>query len=146
LALPCGFEVVVPLDRDSAPWLLQLEAAPARLVVRQPSYERLTEAAERDVDLPEFFARFRHVVPVEGVPACVLGRPERVRPEAVDGAMLAPEGRLEIFRYTRRFLREHYRTKSLRCRSCTHEPACRGVHINYARAHGYASLKPVETI
>src|SRR5581483_719816 len=137
-----AFEVVVDLTRETAEWLLGLAAVPARLALRQPTYERLTEAAERDVELRDFFARFRHSVPVEGVPACVTGRAPRPRPRTLDTAMLTEGGRVEIFRYTKRYIVEHYTTKSLRCKTCVHDSACAGMHVNYVRAHGYAFMQP----
>lgn len=143
LAVDAGFEVEVLLSRDTGPWLEALSEAPARLVLRQPTYERLTEASERDLDLPAFFARFRHEVPVEGVPECILGRTPRVVPRTLDASMMRPDGKLEIFRYTRRYILESYRSKSLRCRSCVHDAACGGLHINQVRAHGYAWMRPV---
>ena len=143
-----GFEVEVLLNDATAPWLLGLSSLPRRLALRQPTYERLTEASERDVDLPSFFARFAELggaeeVPVEGIPACIMGRTPRVPPETLDTAMMRPDGRLEIFRYARRYILEGYRSKSLRCRACTHDASCAGLHINQVRAHGYRWLSPV---
>lgn len=143
LALDEGFEVSVALRRDTAPWLLSLDAVSPRLALHQPTYERLTEAAERDVDPHDFFARFAHAVPVEGVPACVTGRAPRTRARTLDTSMMRPDGALEIFRYARRYILEHYRSKSLRCKSCVHEPTCDGMHINQVRAHGYSLMRPV---
>jgi MoaA/NifB/PqqE/SkfB family radical SAM enzyme len=143
LALDATFEVVLDLVRSNEAWLLSLEQAPARLALRQPTYERLTEAAEHDLDLRAFFARFRHEVPVEGVPACILGRAPRERPPVLDTAMMSKDGRVEIFRYARRYLMEHYKTKSLRCRGCAHDATCEGMHVNFVRAHGYAVMEPV---
>lgn len=137
------YEVVLDLTRENEPWLLSLSTAPSRLVLRQPTYERLTESAEHDLDLRAFFEKFRHPVPVEGVPACLSGRPPRERPRTVDTAMMSAEGRVEIFRYTRRYLLEHYRTKSLRCGECAHDAACDGLHVNFVRAHGYRVMEPV---
>jgi hypothetical protein len=57
--------------------------------------------------------------------------------------MMTPEGRIEIFRYTKRYILEHYRAKSLRCKPCVHFAACEGMHINYIRAHGYSLMQPV---
>jgi hypothetical protein len=144
LALPREFEVVVLLDRDTAAWLRTLESPPARLVLRQPTHERLTESAERDVDLREFFQAFPHPVPIEGVPACVSGRAPRARPRTLDAAMLTPEARLEIFRYTRRYLLTGYLTKSLRCKGCAENARCEGLHINHVRAHGYGVMQPLD--
>ncbi|MEO5728402.1 MAG: radical SAM protein, partial [Byssovorax sp.] len=86
---------------------------------------------------------FSHEVPVEDVPECILGRAPRERPAVLDTAMLSKDGRVEIFRYARRYLREHYKTKSLRCRSCARDATCDGMHVNFVRAHGYAVMQPV---
>lgn len=144
LAVDGAFEVVVPLSRATEAWLLALSEAPARLVLRMPSWEKATESSENDVDLGSFFGRFRLDVPVEEVPACVSGRLPRVRPPVLDSAAMSPDGRLEVFRYTRRYILDLYRTKSLRCRECRHDPACTGLPINYVRARGYGVLKPVK--
>ncbi|MBI2392286.1 MAG: radical SAM protein [Deltaproteobacteria bacterium] len=138
-----GFEVALDLIRANEAWLLSLQSAPSRLVLRQPSYERLTEAAEHDLDLRPFFEKLVKDIPVEGVPACISGRPPRARPRTLDTAMMSVDGRVEIFRFARRYLREHYRTKSLRCGECAHDAQCDGLHINFVRAHGYAVMEPV---
>ncbi|MCY1058267.1 radical SAM protein, partial [Nannocystis sp. SCPEA4] len=143
LAAGLDLDVVLLLSRAAEPWLLALAQAPARLVLRQPARERLTESAALDLDLPAFFAAFRHPVPVEGVPACVLGRPPRARPPVFDAAQLGPDGGLEIFRYARRFIDDGFRVKSLRCKTCSYDHGCKGMHINYVRAHGFAAMRPV---
>jgi hypothetical protein len=143
LDAPGDFEVAVALTRETAPWLLALTEAPARLALFQPTYERLTENAQHDVDLRDFFARFPHAVPVEAVPACVLGRAPRAQARTLDTAMLLPDGRPEIFRYAKRYILEHYRSKSLRCKGCEHYAGCDGMHINHVRAHGYSLMQPV---
>jgi hypothetical protein len=150
LAIDGAFEVCVDLTRETAAWIETLEAAPHRLALRQPSYDRLSEAAERDVDLRSFFERLERFqrpglgsVPVEGVPACILGRAPRVRPETLDTTMRNVGGRLEIFRYTRRYIRERYQTKSLRCSGCSETSRCDGMHVNFVRAHGYAVMQPL---
>lgn len=143
LAIDGRFEVTVLLTKETAAWLSSLRDAPSRLALRQPSYERLTEAAAHDVDLHDFFASFTHAVPVENVPPCVLGRAPRAPRAVLDTAMMTPDARLEIFRYTRRYLLEGYRTKSLRCAECAYVEGCAGMHINHVRAHGYAVMRPV---
>jgi MoaA/NifB/PqqE/SkfB family radical SAM enzyme len=141
LAIDAGFEVTVDLTKETSAWLLSLAAVPARLALRQPNYERLTEASANDVDLRAFFAKFaHHAVPVDNVPACILGRAPREARRVLDTTMMTPEGRLEIFRYTRRYILEGYRTKSLRCTECKHFDGCTGMHINYVRAHGYGVM------
>ncbi|MEZ4450558.1 MAG: radical SAM protein [Nannocystaceae bacterium] len=143
LAVAGDFEVVLDLTRRSADWIRAWTAAPPRLVLRQPTHERLTESAADDVDLRRFFGEWQVPVPVEGVPACVLGRPPRARPEHLDTAMMTPDGRVEIFRYTRRYIADRFMTKSLRCRACVYNEGCRGLHITHVRAHGYAIMQPV---
>ena len=140
------FEVVLPLSRATSSWLLALTVAPPRLRLRQPTHERLSGSAAEDVDLPAFFAAFRLSVPVEDVPACILGHLPRARPTILDGAMLTGEGRIEIFRYARRYVLDRFYTKSLRCKTCMYDTACRGLHINHVRAHGYAMMKPVKPV
>lgn len=146
-----SFEVVVDLTKETAPWLLSLAAVPPRLALRQPTYERLTEARANDVDLRDFFSRFAWAqVPVEGVAPCLLGRAPRERPPTLDLAAFstrqdgggAGAAHLEIFRWTRRYVASGYMTRSLRCAECVHEGACRGMHISYVRAHGYAAMQP----
>ncbi len=144
LALPYAFEVCVELSKAVEPWLLSLDAAPPRLALRQPTHERLTESAEHDVDLTAFFRRFTHDVPVDDVPTCVIGRPARARREQLDTGMLTPGGKLEIFRYIKRYILDRYWSKSLRCKTCIYERECRGMHISYIRAHGFALMNPVE--
>lgn len=144
LALPGEFEVCVELSKQVEPWLLALETAPARLALRQPTHERLTESAEHDIDLTEFFRRFTHAVPVDDVPSCVIGRPARAGRDTLDTGMMTLDGKLEIFRYIKRYILDRYWSKSLRCKTCIYEPDCRGMHISYIRAHGFGLMKPVE--
>ena len=152
LALDAQFEVVVDITRETAEWVLSLprlrDGFPARLALRQPTYERLTEAREHDVDdLRDFFAKLDALapshVPVEGVSPCILGREPRARPPTLDLAAFNEAGRMEIFRWTRRYLLSGYMTRSLRCAPCVHAGTCSGMHVNYVRAHGYASMQPV---
>jgi molybdenum cofactor biosynthesis enzyme MoaA len=145
LAMPGSFEVTVALTRENERWLLARGEAGAtgRLGLFQPNYERMSEAQANDVDLGVFFARFTAEVPVEGVPACVLGRSPRERPSTLDGAMMLPDGQLEIFRYIQRYIVDRYKARSLRCKPCVHASRCEGMHINYIRAHGYELMQPV---
>ena len=147
LAVDADFEVCVELSREVEAWLLDIAAqphAPARLALRQPTYERMTESAERDLDLPVFFSQFQHAVPVDDVPSCVLGRPARARRELLDTSMMNLDGKLEIFRYIKRYILDRYWRKSLRCKTCIYSQSCRGMHISYIRAHGFALMQPVE--
>jgi MoaA/NifB/PqqE/SkfB family radical SAM enzyme len=146
LAIPADFEVAVALTKDNERWLLERGregARPARLALFQPTYERMSEAQSRDLDLRAFFGGFTAEVPVEGVPACVLGRTPREPPKTLDSAMMLPNGQLEIFRYIQRYIVDRYKARSLRCKPCVHASRCEGMHINYIRAHGYELMQPV---
>jgi hypothetical protein len=143
LALDARFEVEVLLSTFVASWLRSLEETPARLALRQPTYERLTEAQSHDVDAPAFFRALRITPPVRGLPRCVVGR--EIAPEVTrfDARTTSATGAIEIFRFTKRFVLEGYTTKSLRCRACAHDASCAGLHVNQVRAHGYAWMQPV---
>lgn len=143
LAMDATFEVAVALSQATAPWLLSLDEAPARLCVVQPTHDRLTTAASQDVELAGFFRDFALEVPVEGVPQCISGARARATPSTLDAAMMTPDGELEIFRFARRYVQSDYRVKSLRCKTCKHVGACEGVHVNHVRAFGFAALQPV---
>lgn len=138
-------EVVLDLTTEVAPWLRSLPAPPTRrFALRQPTWERLTESAQRDLpDLRAFFAALGWEAPVEGLPACVVGRPPRPPRRVYDTAMATPDGKLEAFRFVQRHILDGYFTKSLRCGDCVHAPDCRGLHVNYVRAHGFAAMQPV---
>lgn len=138
-----AFEVAVWLTQETAPWLLGLAEVPERLCVVQPTWARASDSAKHDVDLQAFFAAFAETVSVEGLPRCVVGDRFRATSPTLDAATLTPAGRLEIFRFTRRYVQAEYRVKSLRCAECRLESACAGVHVNYVRAHGFSALDPV---
>jgi len=142
LAMDADFEVIVQLNQSTRQWLLDRKDA-RRLALRQPCWEKVTESRDNDVDLRAFFAEFSHEVPVEGVPACVLGRLPREPGKVLDLAMLAEDGRPEPFRYIARYIERHYRALSLRCEGCVHREGCEGLHVNYVRAHGFSAMEPV---
>ncbi|MBK6921397.1 MAG: radical SAM protein [Deltaproteobacteria bacterium] len=151
LAIAGSFEVLAPFDREHAAWLATQTSWPSRLALVQPNYELASDAATRDAPLTsarELVARFGAIT-FEGVPHCRSGIAPRAPARVLDTAMLASTAldgagasRLEIFRYTRRFVHDHDHVKSLRCRTCVHDPSCRGATVNFVRAHGFAALVP----
>ncbi len=147
LAIGADFEVALELSRATAPFFLSLAEVPVRLVAWQPSHGRMSESALHDLELPDFLARLPPAVavalPIEGLPHCVLGRAPRARPPVLDGAMLDPTGRLEIFRFVERFIPDRFRVKGQGCRRCVHDSDCAGVHVNYVRAHGFSLMRPI---
>ncbi len=135
-----SFEIVVLLSRATAAWLKD-QTDLSRIVVKQPTHERLTDSAAHDLEdfsLPD--------VALEDLPACVTGRAPRKPRKVLDTAMRDSDGRVEIFRFTKRYILDGYYTKSLRCKECAHDAECRGMHINYVRAHGYQKMQPCARI
>ncbi|MCS6901889.1 MAG: radical SAM protein [Polyangiaceae bacterium] len=147
LSLEVPFEVVVLLTQDTAPAILALPEIPPRLVLHQPNYELVTEARASDIDLRAFFRSLPRPVPVENVAPCLtLESPSRElspRPTVLDTATLADDGRIHMASYTKRYILQNFYTKSLRCKECIYTSTCRGMHITWVRAHGYAPLEPI---
>ena len=144
LAMPGDFEVGVILTKATEPAILAMAAAPpARLVVVQPNYDRVTDALANDVEPRALFAALPAEVPVENVPRCLAGRAPRPARRVLDLEMLGPDARIEMHRYTQRYVADGYYTKSLRCDGCAESARCRGVHVNWVRAHSYAPLAPL---
>jgi hypothetical protein len=138
-----SFEVVVMVSKETISCIRGLDPPPARLALAQPDHDLASDALANDVDLAAFFAAYRHPVPVENVPACLLGRAPRRAPRVLDLAMLGPDARVDMPAFTRRFVAEGFRTKAVRCASCAENDRCRGVHVNWVRAHGFAPLAPL---
>jgi hypothetical protein len=57
--------------------------------------------------------------------------------------MLGADARIDMPKYTKRYVTDGFYTKSIRCKGCAATSDCRGVHINFVRAHGYAPLEPI---
>ncbi len=144
LCIPGRFEVVACLTAKMAEHLLASPADTAgRLAVRAVNHDRLTAALERDADLPAFFRSFGDQAMVENVPPCICGREPRPSPRLLDENALGCDGRLDITGFVHDYIELGYYTRSVRCLSCSFSERCPGVHINFARAHGYATLQPV---
>jgi MoaA/NifB/PqqE/SkfB family radical SAM enzyme len=147
LAIEGSFEVVTLLTQRTAAALLTLPELPQRLVLRQPHHELVTEARAHDVDLPTFFRQLGRPVPTENIAPCLAPgaapRDLADRPVTLDTAALADDGRIQMTSYTRRYILQNFYTKSLRCKECVHSESCRGMHITWVRAHGYAPLQPL---
>ncbi len=144
LDMAAGFEVAVLLTKATAPLLRSLSPAPARLVIVQPNHDRVTDALANDVDAAAFFTEYTENVPVENVPPCLAGEGRARRAlRVLDAETLGPDGRVDMKVYTKRFVEDGFYTKALRCKDCAVSEACRGVHVNWVRAHSFASLAPL---
>jgi hypothetical protein len=141
--LPDTVQLAVHLTNETAEALSAMKTLGARFTLVQPTYGRVTDARERDVDLRAFFATVEGDYRVEGVAPCLSGRASQPTGTTVDAAMLAVDGRIDMPKYAARFVEAGFFSRSLRCDECAHAATCRGMHINWIRAHGYAKLEPV---
>jgi MoaA/NifB/PqqE/SkfB family radical SAM enzyme len=146
LGIDADFEVVTYLTKETEPAILALGTPPARLALAQKNYDRVSDAHSFDVDTKAFFASYAHPLPVENVPACILGREPRKHPRTLDVAMLGSDARIDMPAYTKRYVADAYYTKALRCGTCSVNDSCRGVHVNWVRAHGFTALDPIDPI
>lgn len=147
LSMDASFRVGIALTKETAPWLLSLaDDAPelSRLALFQPTWERATDARDHDVSVVDFFAEFGAKAPIRGLPRCVAGGAFEAEAKTMDAAMLEPDGKLEAFRFIRRYIESRYRTKSLRCETCVHAGECEGMHVSHVRSHGFDMMQPIE--
>lgn len=137
-----GAELELPLGRATAALVRRAAAeAPARVVVRAVGRDRLAEVVEADLPPAEVAAACA-AVRAEGVPPC-LAPGARPAPAALDLATLRPDGALDLAAFARAWVRDGFRTRSLRCARCAAAARCPGAHVNYVRAHGFAWMRPL---
>ena len=137
-----SFEVCVALTQQTA-GVIEAQRENPRLALEQPNYDRVTEQLRGDVALREVLRALPDNIPVENIPACIAGREPRSVKTRLDAAMLGADARIDMTKYTKRYIADRYYTKSRRCKECKFDASCRGVHINFVRAHGYKELEPV---
>lgn len=46
--------------------------------------------------------------------------------------------------YTEKYIKDLYRKKSLRCKSCKYNNECKGIHINFIRSYWFKILQPIK--
>jgi MoaA/NifB/PqqE/SkfB family radical SAM enzyme len=138
-----SFEVCVFLTPSTAPFVRSLTPPPARLALAQRNYDRVSDALDRDVNTKTFFAEYTEAVPVENVPRCIAGSRARAPRRTLDLAMLGADARLDMHAFAARYVADGFYTKALRCKDCAEDAACRGVHVNWVRAHSFEALTPL---
>lgn len=137
------FEVCVFLTRATAPLIRSLVPAPPRLALAQRNFDRVSDALLHDVDAKAFLSEYREPVSFENLPRCIAGPRARAPRQMLDFAMLGPDARVDMPAFTQRFVADGFYTKALRCKDCSANDSCRGVHVNWVRAHGYSALDPL---
>ncbi|MRG93501.1 radical SAM protein [Polyangium spumosum] len=143
LGIAGPFEVRAFLTKATEAVIRRLEPPPKNLVLVQKNYDLVSDAHANDVDTKSFFATYPHMIPVENVPACLAGRPVRTAPRTLDLAMLGADARIDMTEFTKRYVADGFYTKALRCKDCRENASCRGVHVNWVRAHGFGALEPM---
>jgi len=143
LQVEASFDIALELTRETQEVVTGGRVPAARLVVIQPKYDRVTDQKRLDADLAAVCRALPTEVRTENVPPCLGGREPELPGRVLDASMLGGDGRIDMQRYTERYVADRFMTKSRRCAACRHDATCPGVHINFARAHGYAALVPV---
>jgi len=149
-ALSHSIEVL--LNRRTGPWLLEnrerIRPFLDSIVIRQPTWEKLADAADHDVRAPaQFFEELGLPVSVIGLPACLApGTSLRADPLRLPVDVLTNEqGRIAIRPLARHHVDSRYRARSLRCKDCRVEARCEGPHINMIRDQGLSLCAPLES-
>ncbi len=145
-----GVTFCFPACKDTAALLsgddLPLERATAHLAPRALR----SQVLERELD-PAWLrdalrqARARGLATTD-IPACAGGRPGCADVDLLEPGVLDAQGRLEPFGFAEHYILNHYYTKSRRCGACAHDATCRGHHVNYIRAFGYAVQRPLPPV
>jgi MoaA/NifB/PqqE/SkfB family radical SAM enzyme len=142
LACPSKIDVVIELNQHTAASIPSLASHANQLVLEQPTHERLTEASADDVDLRALFEGLAFPVRTRGIAPCLSGQlPEGPR-GVLDVASLREDGTIDPRAFTSLYARDLFFARSLRCRDCLSASSCRGMHLNWVRAHGFAKLDP----
>jgi MoaA/NifB/PqqE/SkfB family radical SAM enzyme len=143
LGVSRAFEVRVFLTKATEGPIRALGEPAKNLVLVQKNYDLVSDAHANDVDTKEFFATYPHEIPVENVPTCIAGPSARPAAKTLDLAMLGPDARIDMTAFTKRYVADGFYTKALRCKDCRENASCKGVHVNWVRAHGFSALTPL---
>ncbi|MFH2006053.1 MAG: radical SAM protein [bacterium] len=138
-------EVKLLLDRHTWPWVVErADSLPAELVLGVEVPGRLSQTLDDMIDLQSPLLRKLQGrgVRIEDLPPCVGGALPGPEPGFVDLEIIDDAGRLDPDRYAEIYIREAYRTHSLRCGECSHYERCPGLHVNLIRAQGFEVLRP----
>ncbi|MEC7986774.1 MAG: radical SAM protein [Myxococcota bacterium] len=145
--LPANQSMEIELNRETAAWMLQnkvlIQNKSEQLTIHQPSYEKMKQAVENDVENPRsFFDSLDQPIRSSGLPICLLGPAKWTKKNTRLYEHMFKEGRLQSDRLAKNHIEEHYFGKSERCRDCVYTTRCDGLHINMIRAQGLALLNP----
>jgi len=143
-------EIEVVLNAETLAWLTANPAAyqtlveAGRIVANLPNFEYLSDIRDTGVGPEELATLASHGLRLMNVAPCLGG--DRAEPGGhfeLSRAMLDDKGQMMVSPYVQRYITGEYYKKSLRCRGCALTETCKGMHIQFLRAHGFASLKPI---
>jgi pyruvate-formate lyase-activating enzyme len=143
-------EVEVVLGADTLAWLLDESARceplikAGLLVANLPNFEYLSAMRETGVGPEEITKLAALGMRLMNVARCLGG--QRSEPGGhfeLSRAMLDDKGQMKVSPYVQRYITGEYYKKSLRCRGCAFTEQCKGMHIQFLRAHGFSSLEPI---
>lgn len=143
-------EIEVVLSAETLAWLVANPAAyealvaADRMVANLPNFEYLSDIRDTGVGPDELATLAELGLRLMNVAPCLGG--DRAEPGAhfeLSRGMLDDKGQLSVSPYVDRYVTGEYYKKSLRCRDCALTEQCKGMHIQFLRAHGFASLKPI---
>ena len=133
-------EVAVPVQHDTAG--LRSDPSPGtRIVAFVPPAFSLREAIAFGADPSAVRLGFQPSSWL-GVPPC-LGDGHAEYADPLPLGVVRPDGTLDPDAFVTHFIGRLYRVKSLRCRACVHDVACRGLDVQRVRAAGLGILQPI---
>ena len=141
-----SYELEILVTRDTEGALTRLKerlGQRAGLILRLPSAETLAETSARIPDPREFFAGWiEYPIAAYGIPACIHPGARKDLPE-IRLSSLQAGGGIDLYGFTRDFIRYDYTATSVRCRDCEWREGCPGLHINTLRLYGFRQLRPM---
>jgi len=138
---------VIEIRRDTAAaaWKLREEISKrGDAILHVPSFEAMNDARAHLVDMRRYLKGWLGAaVRVENAPLCM--HPQAMPPEAatvISADCFNAAGRLDVSAFAEHYIKHGYFSRSERCTECIHNADCRGMHINYLRLFGFATLIP----
>lgn len=146
-----SYSLDIIVSKHTADWILlhqeKLEKLGDRVSLVQPTYEKLEQTIEFDVDdIQKLYASITVPLQLRNLPMCLSGATSLQEPRKKLFANMFDKttGRLDIPELSRYHIAQGYYAKSIRCRNCVVNEYCSGAHINMIRHKGLQILSPLQ--